>query len=43
MSWDPLQEAEFLARRRKRNIAVAVVLAVLVVLFYGITVSRMGA
>ena len=41
MNWSPQEEEEFLARRRKRNIAIGVVLAMLAVLFYGITVSRM--
>ncbi len=41
MNWSPKEEEEFLARRRKRNIAIGVVLAMLAVLFYGITVSRM--
>ena len=33
---------EDLARRRKRNIAIALVLGVLVVLFYVITIVHMG-
>ena len=41
MSWSPKEEEEYLARRRRRNIAIGVVLALLAVLFYGITVSRM--
>lgn len=41
MSWTPQEEAAFVARRRKRNIVIGVVLAAFAVLFYGITVSRM--
>ena len=41
MNWTPEEEEAFLARRKKRNIAIAVVLAMLAVLFYVITVSRM--
>ena len=41
MSWTPDEEAAFVARRRRRNIVIGVVLAAFAVLFYGITVSRM--
>ncbi len=42
MNWTPQEEQEFLARRRRRNIAIGLVLGALVLLFYGITVARMG-
>jgi hypothetical protein len=42
MSWTREEEAAFLARRRQRNIVIGVVLAFLVLLFYGITVGRMA-
>ena len=38
----PDEEAEYKRRRRSRNIVVALVLTGLVVLFYAITVVRMG-
>jgi hypothetical protein len=41
MPWDPQEEAAFLARRRRRNIVIGLVLAGFALLFYGITVSRM--
>ncbi len=43
MTRPPQDEAEYLARRRKRNIAIGLVLCALAVLFYGITLSRLGA
>ena len=42
MNWTPQEEQKFLARRRRRNIAIGLVLGALVLLFYGITVARMG-
>lgn len=36
------QREDFLKRRRKRSIAMAVVLAVLVAIFYAITVAKLG-
>ncbi len=41
MSWTPQEEAAFLARRRRRNLVIALVLGGFALLFYGITVSRM--
>ncbi|MFV0645768.1 MAG: hypothetical protein ACK5NN_14960 [Sphingomonadaceae bacterium] len=38
----PEEEAEFKRRRKGRNIALAVVLAFLVLLFYLITIAKMG-
>jgi hypothetical protein len=35
-------DAELKARRRKRNIALALVLTVLVVLFYAMTIIKLG-
>lgn len=35
-------EKEFLARRRKRSIALAIALGVVVVVFYALTVVKMG-
>lgn len=40
--WSPTERAAFEAKRRSRNIALGVVLAALVALFYGITVVRMA-
>lgn len=34
---------DFLRRRRQRNMAIGIVLGALVVLFYAITVVRMGS
>ena len=42
MSMTPEEEAEFKRRRRGRNIALALVLVGFVVLFYLITIARMG-
>ena len=41
VDWTPEQTAEFDRRRKARNIALALVLVFLVVLFFGITVVRM--
>jgi hypothetical protein len=41
MSWTPEEEQAFIARRRKRNIVIGLVLGAFAFLFYGITVSRM--
>lgn len=41
-SWSPAERAAFEARRRSRNIALGLVLAALVILFFGITIVRMG-
>ena len=40
-SWTDAERLAFAARRRSRNIALGVVLALLVVLFFGITVAKM--
>jgi hypothetical protein len=42
MSWNPDEEAAYVARRRRRNIAIGVVLGLFALLFYGITVSRVA-
>jgi len=41
MSWTPEEEAAFVARRRKRNLVIGVVLAAFAALFYGITISKL--
>lgn len=41
MSWTPEEEQAFLARRRRRNLVIGLVLGAFALLFYGITVSRM--
>ncbi len=41
MTWDPQDEARFVAERRRRNLVIGIVLAAFAFLFYGITVSRM--
>jgi hypothetical protein len=41
MSWSPEEEQAFVARRRRRNLVIGLVLAGFAMLFYGITVSRM--
>ncbi|WP_256401422.1 hypothetical protein [Sandaracinobacteroides saxicola] len=38
----PAERALFEKRRRQRNILFALVLGALVILFYGITVARVG-
>lgn len=43
MSWTPEQLEAFLVRRRRRNVAIAIVLAGMVILFYAITIGRMSA
>jgi hypothetical protein len=40
--WTPQEEAAFQARRRRRNIAIGIVLGAFALLFYGITVSRIA-
>lgn len=40
--WTPAERAAFEAKRRSRNLALGIVLAALVVLFYGVTVVRMA-
>ena len=40
--WTPAERAAFEARRRSRNLALGIVLAALVILFFGITVVRMA-
>lgn len=42
MSWTPEEEKEFVARRRRRNLVIGVVLTSFALLFYGITISRMA-
>jgi len=39
---DTVTQEEFLRRRRKRSIALALVLAALVIIFYAVTVVRLG-
>lgn len=38
----PLDEAEIRRRQKSRNIALGLVLAFFVILFYAITIARMG-
>ena len=38
----PQDEAEIRRRQKSRNIALALVLAFFVILFYAITIARMG-
>lgn len=42
MSWNPEEEQQFLAKRRKRNLVIGLVLGAFAFLFYGITISRMA-
>ncbi|MFA7440574.1 MAG: hypothetical protein WCZ66_06350 [Sphingomonadaceae bacterium] len=42
MNWTPQEEKEFIARRRRRNVVIGVVLTGFALLFYGITISRMA-
>ncbi len=42
MSWTPEEERQFVAKRRKRNLVMGLVLGVFAFLFYGITISRMA-
>lgn len=39
--WTHAEREAFAAKRRSRNIALGIVLALLVVLFFGITVAKM--
>lgn len=41
MSWSPEEEKAYVARRRRRNLMIGIVLAAFALLFYGITISRM--
>lgn len=41
MNWTPEEEEAFIARRRRRNIVIGLILTGFAALFYGITVSRM--
>lgn len=41
-AWTPAERAAFESRRKSRNLAIGIVLALLVVLFFGITVVRMA-
>jgi hypothetical protein len=41
MSWTPEEEQLFVARRKRRNLVIGLVLGGFALLFYGITVSRM--
>jgi hypothetical protein len=38
----PVAEAEFLKRRRARSVALALALGALVVLFYVLTIAKLG-
>ena len=40
--WTPAERAAFEARRKSRNLALGMVLGALVVLFFGITIVKMG-
>lgn len=42
MSWTPEEEAAFVARRRRRNLMIGLVLGAFALLFYGITISRIA-
>jgi hypothetical protein len=42
MSWTPEEERQFVAKRRKRNLVMGLVLGAFAFLFYGITISRMA-
>lgn len=42
MSWTPQEEQEFIAKRRKRNLVIGLVLGAFAFLFYGITISRIA-
>lgn len=41
MNWSPEEEKAYVARRRRRNLMIGIVLGAFALLFYGITVSRM--
>jgi hypothetical protein len=43
VTWTPDELEAFLVRRRRRNVAIAVALAAMVILFYAITIGRMSA
>jgi hypothetical protein len=43
MSWTEKEMEVWLARRRRRNVAIGIVLGALAILFYAITVGRMSA
>ncbi|WP_268920855.1 hypothetical protein [Sandaracinobacteroides hominis] len=42
MSWTPQEEAAFVAKRRRRNLVIGLVLGAFALLFYGITISRIA-
>lgn len=42
MNWTPQEEQEFIAKRRKRNLVIGLVLGAFAFLFYGITISRIA-
>ncbi len=42
MSWTPQEEQQFIAKRRKRNLVIGLVLGAFAFLFYGITISRIA-
>ncbi|WP_255696979.1 hypothetical protein [Sandaracinobacteroides sayramensis] len=42
MNWSPDEEQAYVARRRKRNLVIGLVLGAFACLFYGITISRMA-
>ena len=42
MSWTPQEEQDFIAKRRKRNLVIGLVLGAFAFLFYGITIVRMA-
>lgn len=41
-SWTPAERAAFAKRRQSRNLAIGLVLGALVVLFFGVSVVKMG-
>lgn len=41
-SWSPAERAAFAKQRQSRNLAIGLLLAALVVLFFGISVVKMG-
>lgn len=43
MTWSREEERAFLERRRRRNVAIGIVLGIMAVIFYAITVGRMSA
>lgn len=42
MSWTPQEEAAFVAKRRRRNLVIGLVLGAFALLFYGITIGRIA-